>query len=145
METEVQKTQEVTAPVALKTEVEGLANLESAIQNAFAQIKHCDEQAAMWLKRKEEYQTMINETFGRVQKQFGVVAEPKKRVKVDKDGTVPDLIRSYLEKNGPARTKDIRKFLLAQGRKTNPGVALSRMCKDGTLKNMERGVYKVVV
>jgi hypothetical protein len=130
------------------TTPEFTGDLESAVQNSLKQIKHCEDQANLWLKKKEELQSKMNEALERIQKQVANGSVPEKKkvplpIKVDKDSTIPDLIRSYLDKNGPARTKDIRKFLLGQGRKTNPGVALGRMKKDGILKNVERGLYKI--
>jgi hypothetical protein len=123
-----------------------VANLETAIKGSLDQIRHCDEQAGLWLERKRQLQTKVNEILESIQKQVSGV--DKKLVaprapRVDKNATVPELIRGFLEKNGAQRTKDIRKFLLSHGRKTNPGVALSRMLKNGDLKQSERGVYKI--
>lgn len=125
-------------------------NLEAAVKEAVEQIRHCDEQAGLWQNQKQQVMTQMNETLDRIQKQFGeqggsprVDVEKKARTRIDKNATVPDLIRTFLEKNGEARTKDIRKFLLAHGRKTSPGVALGRMVKNGSLKHADRGIYKI--
>ena len=124
-----------------------VGNLESSFKEALEQIRHCDEQAGLWMQRKQQLQTKVNETLASIQKQVGgsvtASVEKKTRTRVDKNATVPELIRTFLEKEGAQRTKDIRKFLLAHGRKTNPGVALSRMLKNGDLKQSERGVYKI--
>jgi hypothetical protein len=121
-----------------------VGTLEAAIKEAVDEIRHCDEQAGLWLTRKQQLQAKMNETLERIQKQF---IEPEKKApraaRVDRNATVPDLIRTFLEKNGAQRTKEIRKFLLSHGRKTNPGVALSRMLKNGDLKSTERGVYRI--
>ena len=121
--------------------------LETAVKSAMDRMRYCDEQIALWQNEKQQVQAQVNEQLDRIQKQFGNV-EPEKDKKapqkrIDKNATISELIRSYLEKHGPQRTKEIRKFLLAHGRKTNPGVALSRMVKHGDIKNMERGVYKI--
>lgn len=132
-----------------------LVDLETAVQNAVNQIRHCDEQIALWQNKKQSVQKEINEKLERLQKQLNDIpvtkmpevkvaeVKPQQKSRIDKNSTIPELIHSFLEKNGPARTKDIRKFLLANGRRTNPGVALSRMVKTGGLMNMERGVYKI--
>lgn len=129
-----------------------VGNLENTFKTALDEIRHCDEQANLWLERKKQLQGKVNETLASIQKQVGgsVNGEEKPKAKpavtrtrISKDATVPDLIRTYLEKNGPKRTRDIRKFLLEHGRKTSPGVALSRMLKNGDLKSTERGVYKI--
>jgi hypothetical protein len=128
-----------------------VGNLETSFKEALDEIRHCDEQANLWLERKTQLQSKVNETLASIQKQVGGNGEekPKKekavatRTRVSKDATVPELIRSYLEKNGAKRTRDIRKFLLDHGRKTSPGVALSRMLKNGDLKQSGRGIYKI--
>lgn len=139
------KPQEAPANVPLAV------NLETSFKSALEDIRHCDEQANLWLERKKQLQTKVNDTLSAIQKQVsGSEEKPKKkekvaptRTRVNKDATVPELIRSYLEKNGPKRTRDIRKFLLGHGRKTSPGVALSRMLKGGDLKQSGRGVYNI--
>lgn len=122
------------------------SNLEAAVKNVVEEIRQCDEQANLWLEKKRQLQEKMNETLERIQKQFNGVAVPEKkapRAKFDKNASVPDLIRTFLDKNGPSRTKDIRKFLLSHGRRTNPGVALGRMVKNGDLKHTGRGVYGI--
>lgn len=142
-ETAVKQPEEVRAVTPNVT----VGNLESSFKDALDQIRHCDEQAGLWFQRKQELQAKVNETLASIQKQVGgseaVSKEKKTRTRIDKNATVPALIRTFLEKEGSQRTKDIRKFLLANGRKTNPGVALSRMLKNGDLKSTERGVYRI--
>lgn len=141
----------VTQPEEVRADAQNptVGNLETAIKDALTEMKHCDEQATLWLERKRQLQNKMNETLESIQKQFNGHEPEKKaaaqapRTRYPKDASVPDLIRAFLEKNGPQRSKDIRKFLLEHGRKTNPGVALSRMLKSGDLKSTERGVYKV--
>lgn len=132
-----------------------LDDLDTAVQNAVKQIRHCDEQIAFWQNKKQLFQKEVNDKLENLQKQLGNIAVTKlpevkvtevpkvQKAQIDKNSTIPELIHSFLEKNGPARAKDIRKFLLSNGRKTNPGVALSRMVKTGGLTNMERGIYKI--
>lgn len=123
-----------------------VGSLETAIKGALDQIRYCDEQAGLWLERKHRLQAKVNETLESIQKQVGGIDKKpavQRATRVDKNATVPELIRSFLDKSGAQRTKDIRKFLLAHGRKTNPGVALSRMLKNGDLRSTERGVYKI--
>jgi hypothetical protein len=131
-------------------DVANLADLETAVQNAVKQIRQCDEQIALWQNKKQSLQKEVNAKLAGLQQQVSEVVpndavktvEPK-TLKVEKNSTIPEMIHSFLEKNGPARAKDIRKFLLSNGRKTNPGVALSRMVKTGGLTNAERGLYKI--
>jgi len=142
---EVNKSETIAQPEVAKATNDLGGNLEAAVKDVVEQIRYCDEQAAMWQEKKRQFQTQMNETLERIQKQFNgdVPAKKAKATRVDKTSTVPDLIRDYLDKNGPQRTRDIRKFLLQHGKKTNPGVALSRMVKSGDLKHAERGVYKI--
>lgn len=46
-----------------------VGNLESSFKEALEQIRHCDEQASLWLERKRELQTKVNETLASIQKQ----------------------------------------------------------------------------
>lgn len=112
------------------------AKLEIAGNDIVAQIHYCSEQVTVWEQRKQFLQNQLNETFQRLQKEFNV---PKQKLNKN---TVSKLIHSFL-KNGPARTADIRKFLLSQGKNTNPGVALGRMVKDKAIEHIERGVYQL--
>lgn len=150
METEkaISNTTQIKSPqeIAAQPLPEISFDLEAAAKIVMDQIRHCDEQALQWQERKRGLQMKWNEMLTSVQKQFDT--EEKKeiftaRTKTSKSSTVPELIRNFLEKSGPTRTKEIRKFLLQQGKRTNPGVALSRLVKSGDLKNVERGVYKI--
>jgi len=137
--------------VAAQNDSKNLDDLETAIQNAVKQVLHCDEQIILWQNKKQAIQREINEKLGRLQKHVNdpipkIVNDllvTKVMLKTEKNSTIPELIHSFLEKNGPTRAKDIRKFLLAKGRKTNPGVALSRMVKTGGITNAERGLYRI--
>lgn len=145
------------APEKLPQEVPVQSNplagtLDAAVQGMVEQIRQCDEQADRWMKRKAELQSEVNEVLAKIQKQVNApvaekkTAAPKKvsvKPRVDKNSSIPALIRKFLEANGPARTRDIRKFLLSCGRNTNPGVSLSRMVESGDLKHVDRGVYKI--
>ncbi len=124
--------------------------LDAAVQGMVEQIRQCDEQADRWMKRKAELQAEVNEVLAKIQKQVNVPVTEKKtapkkasKPRVDKNASIPALIRKFLEANGSARTRDIRKFLLSCGRNTNPGVSLSRMVESGDLKHVDRGVYKI--
>lgn len=59
------------------------------------------------------------------------------------DKSIRQMIFEYLQENRSARTGEIRQFLEKAGRPTNPGVELSRMVKDGSIVNQERGVYAI--
>lgn len=59
------------------------------------------------------------------------------------DKSIRQMIFEYLQENRSARTSEIRQFLEKAGRPTNPGVELSRMVKDGSIVNQERGVYAI--
>ncbi len=136
--------QELTTPNEVPTPTVG--SLEAAIKEAVAEVRHCDEQAKLWLERKQKLQNKMNEQLQRIQKQFNNNTEEKKPAKpprADKNATIPEIIRKLLEANGPMRTKDIRKYLVSQGRNTSPGVALSRMVEKGQLKHAGRGVYDI--
>jgi hypothetical protein len=152
---EVSKTKEVTEkkPEEIKGDVPSaqnsvFGNLETAAKDAVEQIRYCDQQVTLWQERKHKFQSSLDATLGRIKKEFGV-SEPKTttstkpRAKGGKGSTVPELIRNFLEANGAARSRDIRKFLLSKGKKTNPGVALRRMVKSGDLKNTARGTYEI--
>lgn len=111
--------------------------LETIMHDFVSEINHCQEQSNLWQERKRQLQSKMSEALQQVQKQcnVGTPAFAKKEL------TVPQLIREFLEKNGPARPREIRKFLLGLGRTTNPGVALGRLVADGAIKNTERGIY----
>lgn len=127
-----------------------VGSLEAAVKGTMDQIRHCDEQIVLWQKKKQQLQTTLSESLAR-QLSNGTAKSPapaqKKpeapRMRVNKNSSIPDLILTFLEKHGPARSKDIRKFLLAHGRTTNPGVSLGRMVKKGDIKNVERGLYQL--
>jgi hypothetical protein len=110
--------------------------LETIMQDFVSEINHCQEQSNLWQERKRQLQSKMTETLQQIQKQCNVVPTFAR-----KELTVPQLIREFLEKNGPARPREIRKFLLGLGRNTNPGVALGRLVAEGAIKNTERGVY----
>jgi hypothetical protein len=106
--------------------------VKTAVEKITAAICHCDEQVLQWQNRKQNLQNELE----CVKMQFDGIT-------TSKDVTIPTLIKNYLENHGPARNRDIRKFLLSQGKRTNPGVALSRLLQSGTLKSKERGVYEI--
>lgn len=113
-----------------------IIDLESMVRTALEKINleitHCDEQISQWQNRKQALQDELD----RVRRQFDGVT-------TSKDTTIPTLIKNFLEDHGPTRSRDIRRFLLSQGKRTNPGVALSRLLQSGTLKSKERGVYEI--
>lgn len=113
--------------------------LEIIVKDFTLEINRCQEQADLWLDRKQKLQQKMSETLRQVQKQCGIEPEVAQK----KERTVSQLIREYLEINGSTRAREIRKYLLSQGRTTNPGVALGRLVAEGTIKNTERGVYKL--
>lgn len=114
------------------------SKLETMVKDFTTEISHCQAQAELWLERKKLLQTQMTDALQQIQKQFGIEQKASK-----KESTVPQLIREFLEKNGPARSREIRKFLLGLGRNTNPGVALGRLVAEGAIKNIERGVYSL--
>jgi hypothetical protein len=135
------ETETLVAPVEFEKENNTFNDLEKTCNEIFEKINHCDEQVAAWQKYKTELQTHLANTFNRIQKQFGI-EQPEKHSA--KNITTAELILSFLAKNGPARTSEIRKFLLDNGKKTAPGVPLGRLVKDKSIENVERGVYKLV-
>lgn len=158
-ETEVNAVKEtpveaVKAPAATEPVESFSDKLQSVMKEKLDQINECKTQAQAWQDRGQKLQQELNVELKKVQESFGIkLSVPNTSVKpakndtsktVGKPTTVPQLIRAYLEKNGASRTKDIRKYLLDKGKKTNPGVALSRMVKDGVIANVERGLYKIV-
>jgi hypothetical protein len=120
-----------------------MKSLETNCHSVIEKIRHCDEQAEAWQSRKKELQEELKDMMDRIQKELGDTEEvPQARPK-GKDSTTPELIRAYLEKHGPARTSDIRKFLLDHGKRTGPGVALARLVKEKSIENVDRGLYKI--
>jgi predicted HicB family RNase H-like nuclease len=131
-----------TAKLASKTQDEFSAQLEKIVKDFTSEINYCQEQSNLWQERKKSQQNKMAEVLQQIQRQCGI--EPQKPMPASKkEATVSQLIRTFLESNGPARPRDIRRFLLNQGRTTNPGVALGRLVAEGVLKNTERGVYSV--
>jgi hypothetical protein len=144
-QSEVQASKEVaTEEIKGGQPSELFGNLESAVKEAMTEIHHCDDQIQLWQDRRQSLQAKVNQMLDGLKRQFnGPVGRPQKKSRAEKGSTVPALIFSYLEGHGPARTRDIRKFLLSKGKKTNPGVALGRMVKSGDLKHAERGTYQL--
>jgi hypothetical protein len=68
---------------------------------------------------------------------------PTRKGRGGHDKSIRQMIFEYLQENSSARTSEIRQFLEKAGRPTNPGVELSRMVKDGSIVNQERGVYAI--
>lgn len=131
-----------TAKLVSETQDEFSAQLEKVVKDFTSEINYCQEQSNLWQERKKSQQNKMAEVLQQIQKQCGI--EPQKPMPTSKkEATVSQLIRTFLESNGPARPRDIRRFLLNQGRTTNPGVALGRLVAEGVLKNTERGVYSV--
>jgi hypothetical protein len=146
---------------AVKSITDEIEECDLVIERAKEEYETVVEQTEA---RKEELQTKLRETIGRVQdavaKQFaGVLGngasrrqtqKPKasgggggSRGGVNRHGqkSVRALILEYLHRHGEARTSDIRQMLRNLGRDTNPGVELSRMVKDKSIINAERGLY----
>lgn len=138
METEIQ-----VAPVEFQKDENDFNVLEKNCTDVFDRIKLCDAQVLAWQSRKKDLQLQLSSSLSRIQKQFGNLVEDK-RVRDSKSVRTVDLILDYLEKNGPSKTSEIRKFLLENGKKTSPGVALGKMVKDHAIENVERGLYKKV-
>lgn len=132
-----------TAKLASETQDEFSSQLAKVVKDFTSEINYCQEQANLWLERKKTQQNKMAEALQQVQKQCGIEPQKPMLVVSKKEATVSQLIRTFLEHNGPARPRDIRRFLLNQGRTTNPGVALGRLVAEGVLKNTERGVYSV--
>jgi hypothetical protein len=99
--------------------------------------------------RREELTSQFQNAINRMQAQYGVspkqirktTKQPKTRKTRQTGKPIRVLILDYLEKHRSARTSEIRTYLQAQGRTTNPGVELSRMVKDKSIINKERGMY----
>jgi hypothetical protein len=135
------------------TTTESFANkLQNVVKERIDQIAECNEQASKWQERSCKLQEELNADLAKVQNQFGIkITAPQQEKKksatptatINKNSTAPQLIRAFLEKHGTAKTSEIREFLISKGKKTNPGVALSRMVKEGVILNTERGMYKL--
>jgi len=132
-----------TAKPVSETQDEFSAQLEKIVKDFTSEINYCQEQSNLWQERKKFTQTKMAEALQQMQKQCGIEPQKSTPIVTKKEATVSQLIRTFLESNGPARPRDIRRFLLNQGRTTNPGVALGRLVAEGVLKNTERGVYSV--
>ncbi len=139
----------------LKEEVNTNSLIE-AIKRIAKEIEECESILECTESRKEELQLQLRETMTKAQEaiaeaqeQFAdVLGERQKkhpRSGMNRHGqkSVRSLIVEYLQKHGgEARTSEIRQMLRTMDRDTNPGVELSRMVKDGSLKKAsERGLY----
>lgn len=100
--------------------------------------------------RREELKTQFQTALNKMQSAFGLTPNQTRRAPVARQPqkrssnggkSIRLLITEYLEKHRSARTSEIRSFLQSEGRTTNPGVELSRMVKDGSIINKERGMY----
>jgi len=108
-----------------------------------------DKKKEEFLTKKEELCQQFQEAVSDMQSRFGgfqpaapETVKSKRGRKPSTDGsTIKDLILGYIQQKGQARTIHIKQFLAAKGRKTNPGVELSRLVKEGVIRNVERGLY----
>lgn len=100
--------------------------------------------------RREKLKSQFQNAINKMQSQYGVTPKgrkpaakvPTKTRQISSKGKpIRVLILDYLEKNRSARTSEIRAYLQSHGRTTNPGVELSRMVKDKSIINKERGMY----
>jgi hypothetical protein len=95
--------------------------------------------------RREELKIQFRNALTKMQNEFGISPNTATRVvKSGKASSVKSLILKFLEeKQNEVRTADIRHYLQTKGKKTNPGVELSRLVKDGQIINKERGMYSL--
>ncbi len=134
--------------------------LGEAFKKVTDEIEFCDEQIEKYESKKAELQAQIQTAMQELQSQFGKkVSAPRGRPpqKASRGSTNGEprntgrggtkstraLITEYLEDVGQATTAEIRTFLEDSGKETNPGVELSRMVKDKSIRNITRGVYAI--
>ena len=122
--------------------------IEKIDKKSEEEIEKLDKKKEEVLARKEKLCQQFQEAVSDMQSRFGFQAaapEPvksKRGRKPSTDGsTIKDLIVGYIQEKGQARTIHIKQFLAAKGRKTNPGVELSRLVKEKVIRNVERGLY----
>jgi sugar-specific transcriptional regulator TrmB len=138
-----------------------VSKLNSVIQEITDEIAICDTEITKITKeykekvenleeRKKELQRKIQEGLTEIQSKFSIKSKKLQRKQKNitkenenKDQTIPDLILQYLGEHKQAKSSEIRKFLIEHGRKSNPGVALGRLVKNGSIKNVERGIYSL--
>lgn len=149
-----------------QTQTEGISEkILSAVQEVTAEIEQCDNTIEQAEARKTELQAELQQAMSNLQKQFGFMGtttnghkpvskkpvhrnkrQSSRQLRKGRDGhdkSIRQLILEYLQDNRTARTSEIRDYLESVGRPTNPGVELSRMVKDGSIVNRERGVYVI--
>jgi len=113
-------------------------------------IEKLDKKKEEVIAKKEKLCQQFQEAMSDMQNRFGFQPatpdpEPVKRGrKPSTEGTIRDLVLSYFDKHVRGRTIHIRQFLTAKGRKTNPGVELNRLVKEGVIRNVERGFYEKI-
>lgn len=135
--------------------------LTSAVQEVMSEIEGCDvainklkdectQKVTELEAKKGSLQQKMQQAISEIQARFSITKPTttiKRKPPAAKEeatagnGTIPDLILRYLQDHKQAKSSEIRQFLLNQGRKSNPGVALGRLVAAKTIKNVERGIY----
>lgn len=161
VESQTVVTQQVAAQSTEDSAVASVTDsLTNAIKSLTGEIEECDSTIEKAEARKQELQTQLKDTMlniekavKRVQAQYsGVLSQDRPRAsqppQQGRGGTnrhgqksVRALILDFLDRKGEAKTSEIKQMLRDQGRESNPGVELSRMVKDRSVINRERGVY----
>lgn len=90
--------------------------------------------------RRAALREQFRDALAKMQSIFGTPLPSRKKA-VRENKPIKALVMEFLEGHRTATTKEIRAYLQSCGRKTNPGVELSRMVKDGSIINAQRGVY----
>ncbi len=155
-EAEVREAEKAEEAVASQQQNE-FAGLLAEAKSVKEELSECDEIIKQAETRKKELQGRGQELSGKIQdtlkdlqKELGLFDGKRSTTlrapvvrRSGRDGAKPvrQVILEYLEKHREARTSEIKKHLEGLGRSTNPGVELSRMVKDGSIVNVERGVY----
>lgn len=143
---------------AVKSITDEIEECDSIIERAEARKEELQAQLRDTMDKVQDAVAKVQEQYGGVLNGNGAsrqqARKPQQTTKKPAQGggnrgginrhgqkSVRALILEYLHRHGEARTSDIRQMLRDMGRDTNPGVELSRMVKDKSIVNADRGLY----
>jgi hypothetical protein len=116
--------------------------LSSAVNEVTAEIERCDSEITKWEVKKGELQGQLQEALKEIQGKFTSKSSVQRKNSVKKsDQSVRELILKFFEDHTEAQVKEIKSFLVKQGKNTNPGSEIARLKEDGVVKQVSRGLY----
>src|SRR5689334_7781374 len=98
------------------------SKLSSAVNEVTAEIEQCNQEIQKWEVKKGQLQEQLQEAMKEIQGKFVSKSSPKQKKSPSKksDASVRELILKFFEDHRQAKVKEIKTFLIKQGKNTNP-------------------------